>query len=108
MTIQRLLKKYFFLHFEWIALMTGLVLMALLDPLSQAESICPAKRLDLSYCPGCGLGKSISYFFRGELMNSIQSHPAGILAVMVIPARIVKIFHRNHKIIKGQDNEKNI
>ena len=106
--INKLIRKYFFLHFEWIVLMTGLLLMIFLDPFSQAESICPAKRLNLQFCPGCGLGRSISQLFRGEFVTSIQTHPAGILATMIIPARIGKIFYRNHKLKITDKYEKDI
>lgn len=108
MTIRRLFNKYFFFHFEWIVLLFGLLLMVFLDPMSQAQSICPVKRLNFEFCPGCGLGRSIAYLFKGELLTSIQTHPAGILAVLFIPARIVSIFHRNHKIKNTNKNEENI
>lgn len=92
-----MIKKYYFLHFEWVALTAGLLLMVFLDPFSQAESICPANRLNLDFCPGCGLGRSISLLFRGDVLTSFQTHPAGILAAILIPARIFTIFYRNHK-----------
>lgn len=108
MTIKRLLNKYFFLHFEWIVLLSGLLLMVFLDPMSQDASICLAKRLNFEFCPGCGLGRSIAYLFQGELLTSIQTHPAGIMAVLIIPARIVTIFHRNHIINNTNKNEENL
>ena len=88
-------KYYFFLHFEWLALITGLLLMAVLDPFSQAPSICPIDRLGFDFCPGCGLGKSIAFAARGNLTASFQSHPLGIFAILVIGARLVSIFRRN-------------
>lgn len=100
-------KYYFFLHFEWIALISGLLLMAFLDPFSQAPSICPIDRLGFDFCPGCGLGTSIAYAARGNLTASFHSHPLGLFAILVIMARIGSIFRRNYE-FKKQKNEENI
>tara|TARA_R100001143_G_scaffold63603_2_gene73712 strand:- start:50811 stop:51152 length:342 start_codon:yes stop_codon:yes gene_type:complete len=102
------LKKNFFLHFEWIVLLSGLLLMAFLDPFSNAPSYCILDRLGLNFCPGCGLGKSIAHTFRGDLHASMQAHPAGIFAILVIFGRVLSIFHRNHKYKKGVNHEENI
>lgn len=102
------LKKNFFLHFEWVALSTGLLLMGLLDPFSSADSYCVIDRFGFSFCPGCGLGKSISHTFRGDLSASISAHPAGLFAILVIAGRVLSIFHRNYKYNKGVDHEENI
>lgn len=93
-------KNLFFLHFEWLALATGLILMALLDPLSQASTLCPIERLGFSYCPGEGLGKSVSHAFRGNLKASFYTHPAGIAAILIITGRIFSIFRRNYNFKK--------
>ncbi|MEX2462709.1 MAG: DUF2752 domain-containing protein [Balneolaceae bacterium] len=96
LSLKATLNEYFFLHFEWVALTTGLLLMALLDPFSDAESLCILSRLGFEYCPGCGLGTSVSHIFRGEFFASIQANPVGLFAVLIIPARVVSIFHRNY------------
>ena len=100
--------KNFFLHFEWIALLTGLLLMAYMDPFSNSVSYCIVDRLGFDFCPGCGLGKSISHTFRGDLSASLEAHPAGIFAIFIILGRVFSIFHRNHKYIKGISHEENI
>lgn len=102
------LKKIFFLHFEWVILSTGLLLMAFLDPFSSSESYCVIDRLGFNFCPGCGLGKSIAHTFRGDLHASLEAHPAGIFAILIIVGRILSIFHRNHKYKKGVEHEENI
>ncbi len=101
-------KYYFFLHFEWIALLSGLLLMAFLDPFSQAPSLCPIERMGFDFCPGDGLGKSIAFAARGNLSASFHSHPLGIFAVLVILGRVGSIFHRNVKFKNQQKNEKSI
>lgn len=100
-------KYYFFLHFEWIALLSGLLLMIFLDPYSQDPSICPIDRIGFDFCPGCGLGKSIAFAARGNIEASIQSHPLGLMAVIVIIVRVGSIFKRNFNFNKQIKNEKN-
>jgi hypothetical protein len=95
MNISGSFKKLFFLHFEWMALTAGLLLMALLDPFAEAATLCPVERLGFEFCPGEGLGRSISHAFRGDFLASISMHPAGILAILIIIGRIGSIFRRN-------------
>lgn len=101
-------KYYFFLHFEWIVLLSGLLLMAFMDPFTQAASFCPIDRLGFDFCPGCGLGKSVALAARGYLSASLQSHPLGFLAIVVIIGRICSIYRRNYNLIKENNNEKDI
>lgn len=101
-------KYYFFLHFEWIALISGLLLMAMMDPMNQASSLCLIDWLGFEFCPGCGLGTSISFAARGELSASLNAHPLGLLAVVIILGRVGEIFRRNYKYNKKEKNEKNI
>ena len=54
-------------------------------------SFCLFKMLGLPFCPGCGLGHSISYLFHGNIKASLSSHPLGIFAVVIISLRIYKL-----------------
>lgn len=101
-------RYYFFLHFEWIALLSGLLLMIFMNPSTQAASFCPIDQLGFDFCPGCGLGKSMALAARGYLSASLQSHPLGLLAIAVIIGRIGSIYRRNYNLIKEKKNEKNI
>ncbi|MCC5907625.1 MAG: DUF2752 domain-containing protein [Balneolaceae bacterium] len=101
-------KNLFFLHFEWLVLAAGLLSVAMLNPLVTSESICVIDRVGLGFCPGCGLGRSVAFLFRGDLWSSMQMHPAGIPAVGIILGRIVTIFYRNYNIKKETNHEKNI
>lgn len=101
-------KYYFFLHFEWIVLLTGFLLVIFMDPFADAASFCPIDRLGFEFCPGCGLGKSVALAARGHLSASLQSHPLGFLAVAVIIGRIGSIFRRNYNLIKEKNHEKDI
>lgn len=96
MKIQRSFKKHFFNHFEWVTLTTGLLLMALLDPATDAQTLCPIERMGFEYCPGEGLGRSVSLAFRGEFMASIAMHPAGIAAILILSGRIFTLLKKNY------------
>ncbi len=91
-------RRIFFLHFEWMALTAGLLLMAFLDPFGSGTTLCLFERAGFSYCPGEGLGRSVALAFRGELQASFQLHPAGIAAILILTGRILSIFYRNHKL----------
>jgi len=54
-------------------------------------SLCIFKFLGITFCPGCGLGHSISYLFHGNIQASFSSHPLGIFAVIIILFRIYKL-----------------
>lgn len=54
-------------------------------------TICPVANLGIDWCPGCGLGRSISLFFRGDLVNSFNAHPLGIPAVIILSGRVISL-----------------
>jgi len=70
----------------WIA---GLLILALYNPHHQEHmSMCVFNNVGFKYCPGCGLGRSISYFLHGDIMMSFTTHPIGIAAVAILGYRI--------------------
>ena len=75
--------------FVWIG---ALVYFALIDPsASTSLSICPLHNLGFQYCPGCGLGRSISFLLHGDILSSIQTHLLGIPAALVLGGRTISI-----------------
>lgn len=68
----------------------GLVYLAFLDPAKQHFSLCPFHYLNL-WCPGCGLGRSISYIFHGEIGLSFHTHWFGVPALLIISHRIFSL-----------------
>lgn len=80
--------------FIWIA---ALLVLAFSSPLDTHYSLCPLHNLGFSWCPGCGLGHSISWLFRGDVVQSFHAHPLGIPAVIIIVFRIISIFRKNKK-----------
>lgn len=77
--------------FIWLA---GLLLMALMSPADTHMSFCPLRLSGLGFCPGCGLGHSIAWLARGEIVQSFHAHPLGIFAVVVLAWRIVSVLRK--------------
>ena len=70
----------------------ALILLAVLPVNTSSHfTICPAANLGIDWCPGCGLGSSISLFFRGDLINSFNTHPLGIPAVIILSGRVITL-----------------
>jgi len=85
----KIIRKYF----ELTAWVTGLFLLAIMNPTTDVHySFCIFKMMGFSFCPGCGLGHSISFLFHGELLASFHAHPLGLFALIVILARIYKLY----------------
>lgn len=57
-------------------------------------TLCPIENLGVSWCPGCGLGRSISYFIHGELILSLEQHWFGIPAFCILIFRIVQLLKK--------------
>jgi hypothetical protein len=73
----------------WIA---GLLFLALTYPDSSSHSsLCIFKNMGFRFCPGCGLGHSISYFLHGDVARSLETHPLGIFATVVLMSRIFSL-----------------
>jgi hypothetical protein len=82
---------------EWEAVfwLSGLIYLLFINPYQvQHFTLCPFHNLGISFCPGCGLGRSISFFYHGDLFHSIKTHPLGIIAFVLITLRTTKLFIR--------------
>jgi hypothetical protein len=77
--------------FEAACWFTGLLVLALSAAAETHFSLCPLKNAGLSFCPGCGLGRSISLLFQGDLLASFRTHPLGIFAVIILSFRIANL-----------------
>jgi hypothetical protein len=76
----------------------GLFYLALIYSPSETHfTICPLANIGIDFCPGCGLGNSISHLFRGNLISSFYSHPLGIFALVIIIFRIITIIKNNRR-----------
>jgi hypothetical protein len=80
--------------FELTFWVSALLLLALISPTDNHYSLCPLNAVGISFCPGCGLGHSISWLFHGNIEKSLVSHPLGIFAVAVLIHRIITLLIR--------------
>jgi hypothetical protein len=87
---------------EGIVWFTGLIVLAFCEPTQKHVSICPFYQLGFDFCPGCGLGRSISFLFHGEIIHSLTTHPLGIFAVIVLSYRIIQL-SKNYLISHGKN-----
>lgn len=95
--IQYLFKNYF----EITVFSLGLLLLALMNPeTTTGPGLCLLENLGFSYCPGDGLGHSISYTFRGDLSNALQSNVLGPPAIFILGGRILLLIRE--RFLKSQ------
>lgn len=78
--------------FEAWAWAAGLVWLAMADPLaSTAPALCLFRWAGVTWCPGCGLGRSVALLLHGDWRASLWTHPLGAVAVPVLGCRIVTL-----------------
>jgi hypothetical protein len=79
-------------YFELVCWVSALLLLAVMPAGAGPHySLCLFKALGIDFCPGCGLGHSLSQLFHGNLQASFSAHPLGIFAVITILSRIVTL-----------------
>lgn len=78
---------------ELIFWILALVLLGTAKPHSHLAgdhfTFCPLANLGVKWCPGCGIGRSITQLFHGNIRESIAQHWFGIPALLIILYRIV-------------------
>lgn len=79
--------------------MAGLAFLAISSP-DGTWTVCPLHNLGLDFCPGCGLGRSVSLIFRGEWSAAWQMHPLGFVAIPML-------LYRSFNLIKSNINNNN-
>lgn len=92
------MRLYFRKYFEIAVFTGGLIVMALMDPVSTTgPSFCLFDQLGVSFCPGDGLGHSIAFLFRGQFYNSLEANLLGPIAVAVLAGRIIHLIRLNQQ-----------
>lgn len=76
---------------ELMCWISALVLLATANPHAHHFTLCPLANLGITWCPGCGLGRSISSLFHGDLSASLTHHWFGIPALILICHRIYQL-----------------
>ncbi|PKK83421.1 MAG: hypothetical protein CVT49_08660 [candidate division Zixibacteria bacterium HGW-Zixibacteria-1] len=86
---------------EAILWILALGLLLLVNPESEQHfTLCLFSNLGLEFCPGCGLGRSIAYIYRGDPASSFSSHPLGIFVLIIILFRIFTLLYKSKVNIK--------
>lgn len=57
--------------------------------LDTEQSLCPFKMLTGFPCPGCGITKSLVYFYEGDILKSISYHILGPFVIVFCIVTIV-------------------
>lgn len=79
-------------HLEWVVFACGLILLGFMSPENTGISFCFFDFIGIEFCPGEGLGHSISYTFRGDFSSAMEAHLAGPAAIIILSARIMYIW----------------
>lgn len=77
-------------HREAVIWFLALVYLAYFNPYHTGEhfSVCLLHLLGFDWCPGCGLGHSVSFLLHGDLSASWESHWLGLPALIILIHRI--------------------
>lgn len=77
---------------ELICWTSALILLGLAEPVYPQQgnhfSLCPLAAAGLEWCPGCGLGRSVTLFLHGEWQAGFSQHWLGMAAILIISGRI--------------------
>jgi len=96
--LRKLRSLYARVGFEAIIWVAAFVFLAIHNPDSQNEfTFCPLKNLGFHYCPGCGLGRSVSFLLHGDIVRSFQTHILGIPATIILLSRTITLFSNGIK-----------
>jgi hypothetical protein len=102
--VKKLLSK---INIEAFILSGGLIYLLLINPSHNHFSICLIKLAGFDFCPGCGLGRSISYLLHFNITESVKTHPLGIPAFIIIMHRIISLV-RNKPVIFSSSSIKKV
>ncbi|MBA4252105.1 MAG: hypothetical protein C0442_10355 [Chlorobiaceae bacterium] len=94
------MKKIFSFVTSEIVLWFGcLFYLVLFNPyLSSHFTFCVINIVGITWCPGCGIGKSISYLLHGDIYKSFETHILGTPALILIIIRIVQLYNFKNKL----------
>lgn len=86
---------------ELIFWITALVLLGLAEPQLNGHehhfTLCPLASMGIDWCPGCGIGRSLTQLLHGNIAESFKLHWFGIPALLIIIYRIVVLIKLNVK-----------
>ena len=84
-------KSWLLKHIELCFWITAIVVLFFMNAGSNESSLCFFHWLGINRCPGCGIGHSIHSALHLQFIQSLQQHPLGIVAVVIIFSRIKQL-----------------
>ncbi|MBB5437128.1 hypothetical protein HDC92_000796 [Pedobacter sp. AK017] len=85
--------------FELIFWIGAMILLATANPDKHGDAqhftLCPLANMGFSWCPGCGIGRSITQVFHGNFTESFAHHWFGVPALLIICWRIGVLIRTN-------------
>lgn len=103
--MRKLIFKLRKIEWEGVMWLIGLAYLFFINPYeAQKFTLCPFHNLGIEFCPGCGLGRSISFIYHFDFINSFHTHPLGIIALVLIINRIIILFKRTNNNINKKEN----
>lgn len=93
------IKKYF--SFELSFWVIAIIYLAIINPTQEHFSFCLLKQIGISWCPGCGIGRSIAYLLHGNIIKSFETHILGTFALIIIVYRISQLINNIYKTKKS-------
>ena len=63
----------------------------------QHFTLCPLANMGFEWCPGCGIGRSITQLLHGNIKASLDHHWFGIPALLIIIFRVRTLFKLNFR-----------
>ncbi|MDD8019010.1 MAG: DUF2752 domain-containing protein [Bacteroidota bacterium] len=92
--------NFFYRNLEIGIWCAALLYLAFIDPaVPRLFSLCPLHNLGFDFCPGCGLGRSISYLLHGDIISSLKQHYLGLPATVIL---VHRIYHLSKNIFSYQ------
>jgi len=80
---------------ELIFWITALILLGISNAHEHHFTLCPLANLGFTdWCPGCGLGRSISHILHGEFTDSFSEHWFGFPALTIILFRMYTLIKK--------------
>lgn len=86
----------------WIWIL-AILYLGFINPSHEHMNFCIYHWTGLTFCPGCGIGSSISWLLHINIKESFSAHPLGIPAFMILTYRISQLSLQFIKQLKNQN-----
>lgn len=92
------------IDFEAVFWLSAFAYLTFINPYTPKHlNFCLFSLVGIENCPGCGLGKSISMIFHGDIAGSFDAHSLGIPAIILILKRIYKLIRNKIYLTKKME-----